>query len=153
MTCLLASACHSLPQPASSLSVADRSAERQLLSGFYFLEQNKWRWTAREFAAALKPPADAGRKGGRLVLHFFLPPAITQEFGPITLSAKLDNIFLTSQTYSQSGDHFYTRPIPAHLLDTSLIRVDFCLDKYLPPRGPGGRELGTVVTNLALISN
>src|ERR1700681_3194147 len=57
----------------STLGMADPAIAGQLLSGFYPVEENSWRWVARKFSVALKPPQNSGRNGARLTVHLYLP--------------------------------------------------------------------------------
>ena len=69
------SSCKRAPRPApagpdllSVVQVDDPAASAQLVSGFYSLEGNPWRWTAGKFSAELKPPSGAGENGAKLEL-------------------------------------------------------------------------------------
>lgn len=42
-------------QLASVVNVADPRAAIQLVSGFHALENDSWRWTARQFTVTLRP--------------------------------------------------------------------------------------------------
>src|ERR1035437_1340741 len=48
---------------ASTIHMGDPQAAPQLTSGFYGIEQNAWRWTARRFSLVLRPPFGASQKG------------------------------------------------------------------------------------------
>ncbi|MBV8817825.1 MAG: hypothetical protein JO022_05670 [Acidobacteriaceae bacterium] len=142
-------ACESMPEPESSIRMNDTKLAGQLLHGFYFIEGNGWRWTARMFSVALKPPGVAAN-GATLVLNLFVPPSQIQNVGSLTLHAAIDGHPLKSQTYAKPGAFEYTRDIPSELLDTNIVPIDFCLDKATPPSPQDGRELGVVVTAIAL---
>ena len=47
------------PALASMVATADPHAAAQLLTGFYGIEQNSWRWTAGRFSVVLRPPRTA----------------------------------------------------------------------------------------------
>ena len=44
------------PPLSSTIATADPRAAAQLVSGFYGVEQNSWRWTAGQFSVLLRPP-------------------------------------------------------------------------------------------------
>src|SRR5438477_724628 len=71
----------------SVVQMADPRGDVQLVSGFYSLEDNGWRWTAGKFSAELKPPPGAGENGAKLELKLNIPDVVVQQLGPITLSA------------------------------------------------------------------
>ena len=52
---------------------------------------------------------------------------------------------LPPETYTTAGDYFYVREIPASLLTGDSLRVDFQLDKAMPPSSADIRELGIIV--------
>jgi hypothetical protein len=130
--------------------MSDTKLAGQLIHGFYFVEGDRWRWTARSFSVALKPPGTAP-SGATLVLRLFVPPAQIETVGPLTLYAGIDGHALKPETYATPGTFEYTRDIPVELLDTNIVPVDFCLDKATPPSPREGRELGIIVTTVALI--
>jgi hypothetical protein len=145
---------HKAPQrPVSVLNTADRTITKQLVGGFYPIEANAWRWTARQFIVTLLPPPGSDKQGAKLELHFVIPDAQIAKLGPMTLSADVDDYSLTAETYSTGGEHDYTRDIPASLLRTNSVPVIFRFDKASPPTAADGRELGAVVSLIALQAN
>jgi hypothetical protein len=46
----------------------------------------------------------------------------------------------------EAGQYIYSREIPANLLTGDVARVDFSLDKTIPPTAADRRELGVVVS-------
>ena len=60
----------------SVVSVSDPAASAQLVRGFYGLEGGGWRWTAKQFEVALKPPAGAAQNGAKLSFHLNVPDPI-----------------------------------------------------------------------------
>ncbi len=151
----LLSGCHQARRsdPVSVIEVNDPALSKQLIGGFYKIEGNRWRWTARQFIVSLLPPPGSDQKGAKLSLHFFLPEDQVAKLGPMTLKAEIDDYSLGAETYSSGGDSYYTREIPASLLRTNRIPVIFSFDKAKPPDGADGRELGAVVTLISLIAN
>src|SRR6266853_3121588 len=65
--------CHQFKAPSSVLDMADPEITGQLITGFYPIEENSWRWVKRSFSVGLKPPENARRNGGRLTVHLYLP--------------------------------------------------------------------------------
>jgi hypothetical protein len=145
------SGCGAVAAPTSHLEMGDRTAPNQFIRGFYGVEGNGWRWTARAFSVALKPPVGAATGGGRLVMHLYAPKVQLQKLGPLTLYASIDGRALGLETYARPGFYNYVRHIPADLLDTNIVPIDFCLDKASPPSPDDGRELGLIVTSVALV--
>ena len=64
------------PQLSTEVQVADSSASAQLLSGWYSVERNSWRWTARKFTVILRPPIGSAAKGATLNFSFTVPDVV-----------------------------------------------------------------------------
>lgn len=138
-------------QLLSSLHMADPRAEEQLLRGFHQIEGGAggaWRWTERVFAVALKPPA-AGRLV-RLELTGRIAGLSIEKLGPITLSATIGGTAVGSETFSNEGDIAFSKPVAAELIEGGSVEVLFELDKALPPGDADARELGLVISSIAL---
>lgn len=131
---------------ATMLNVGDPHAATQLVKGFYPVENNQWRWTARSFTVSLHPPKQANQKGARLVLKFAIPDPVMAQLRPIKLAAKVNGLDLPTEEYTTPGDQTYTREVPASALSGDTITVDFLLDKFLPPSAADQRELGVIVS-------
>jgi hypothetical protein len=140
------------PQMRSVLNMGDPRIEPQLISGFYGVEEAAWRWTARQFSVALKPPFGSSQKGAKLTMKITVPPVIIEKLKNVSLSATAAGSPLPPETYTTAGDYFYVREIPASLLSGDTLRVDFQLDKAMPPSGADIRELGIIVLNIGLES-
>ncbi|MGA2601005.1 MAG: hypothetical protein ABSH09_28910, partial [Bryobacteraceae bacterium] len=134
----------------SAIEMANPATANQLLSGFYDLENNAWRWTARKFSVALETPPDAAQKGATLLLHFYIPDAQSKRLGPIALGAEINDAPLPPQTYTGPGRFTYSREVPSSVLQEQMIAVSFSLDKATPPSGAEARDLGVVVTSVEL---
>jgi len=145
--------CHQVKEPVSRLNVADVATSNQLLSGFWWLESNKFRWTAREFSVALQPPEGADSRGATLYLHLYIPNDQVEALGPLTLEGITEGQLLKSETYSKGGTYIYTREIPKNLMATSLLPVKFSFDTALPGDKSDGRELAAIVTEIDLQAN
>ena len=138
------------PPESSELQVADPLAARQLLSGWYPVEQNSWRWTAKNFAVILRRPVGAAKAGARLTLEFTLPDVVLSRLRSVTLRASIEGAPVAPETYRAVGKQTYARDVPASLLSRHTLRVDFALDKALPPNPADRRELGLIVDRVGL---
>lgn len=135
----------------STVNVADPRAEDQLLSGFHGVEQRAWRWSEKSFSVALQPPPAEGGQPVHLDLKFTVPDVVIDKVGPVTLSATVNGRELGSETYAEAGQHFlFTREIPADTLASGTARVDFEVDKALPPSELDTRELAVIISSIAL---
>jgi hypothetical protein len=128
------------------LHVADPRAGQQLVSGFHAIEQNAWRWTEEKFSVLLRPPREAAQKGALLSLKFSVPEAVSQKLGAMALEASIGGAPLGKESYTMPGEFTYSREVPAKLLAGESVRVDFALDKSLPPGEHDQRNLGVIVT-------
>ena len=138
------------PGMASTIHMGDPRIGNQLVSGFYGIEQNAWRWTGRRFSLVLRPPFGAAQKGATLQLRLTVPPVIVEKLKTIALSATIGGSTLPPETYTQPGDYTYTRDVAPELLAGESVRVDFELDKSMPPSGADLRDLGVVVLSAGL---
>ncbi len=133
------------PALSSVVATADPQAATQLISGFYGIEQNSWRWTAPRFGVALRPPRSASTNGATLQLRFTIPEVAMPRMKGVTLSAYVAGTALPPETYNQAGQFTYARDVPANLLNGESVRVDFAVDKTMAPTAADRRELGLVV--------
>jgi len=135
---------------ASTVHMGDPQVEAQLIGGFYGIEQSSWRWSGRRFSVALGPPLGAAQKGATLQLRLTVPPVVIEKLTTITLSATVGGSALPPETYTKAGDYTYTREVAPALLAGESVRVDFQLDKSMPPSGADLRDLGVVVLSAGL---
>jgi len=131
---------------ASVVATADPHAATQLLSGFYGIEQNAWRWTAGRFSVLLRPPRGAATKGAVLQLKFTIPETSMPKMKMLTLTGYVNGTPLAPETYAKAGQYTYSRDVPAALLPGDSARIDFSLDKTMMPEGADRRELGVVAS-------
>jgi hypothetical protein len=136
------------PALASTVHVADPRVASQLITGFYGIEGDSWRWTAGKFAVLLRPPRTGAKNGAILQLKFALPEPIIGALKMVSVSATLNGTTLPPQSYTQSGEYTYARDVPPNLLGGEAVKVEFALDKALPPSGSDQRELGLVVSSV-----
>lgn len=135
---------------APMVHAADPKAAFQLVKGFHEIEQNAWRWTMREFAVTLRPPAGAAERGAVLRLKFAIPEPVIAKLKMVTLTARAGGAALAPESYSKPGDYVYTREVPGSALAGDAVSVEFSLDKAIPPGEADQRELGVVVTSVGL---
>ena len=133
---------------ATIVSAGDPRASNQFVKGFYAIESESWRWTAKEFSVSLSPPRTAAQNGAVLVLEFSVPDAVIQKFKSITLAGAIGDFKLSPEKYTASGSYSYTRPVAASSLQGATVRADFSLDNALPPSGADSRELGIIVSQV-----
>jgi hypothetical protein len=68
----------------------------------------------------------------------------------MSLSASVNGTPLSPESYTLPGEFTYSRDVPANLLAGESAKVDFSLDKTMPPSGSDQRELGVVVSTVGL---
>jgi len=134
--------------PGSLVDMSDPRSSSQLLNGFYGIENQSWRWTAGKFSVMLRPPRTAALRGAVLVLHFATPEVVLTRLQSQTLTASIGGRALGSQTYTKPGEQTWSRDVAGDLLKGEMIKVDFALDKTLPPSASDNRELGVVVSSV-----
>ena len=139
------------PALAVVVRMNDPATSGQLLSGFYALEGNTWRWTGPKFSVALGAPPSAPRKGAGLVFNFDLPDASIAALKKITLTAAVGSVSMPAQTFATAGSHEYRCDVPASAFSQDKVRVDFSLDKSLKPEGDN-RDLGVVAMAIGLVA-
>jgi hypothetical protein len=139
------------------ISMNSSRTAKQLLTGFYGVEDGAWRWTAKTFSVALGVPAGAAAKGGKLTFRFVFPDPAIKALHTVTLSANVlspnvKDVALAPQTYSTTGEQVYAQDIPASNLASTSVRVDFSLDKAISPGQVDIRELGVIAKEVSLTS-
>lgn len=140
----------SAPRLLTAVDMGDVKGEKQLLGGFYAIEANAWRWTGKDFSVSLRPPTGAAAQGATLVFALSLPQVAIEKLHSITLSAAVNGTALAPETYSHDGQAEYKRDIPPRALSGDSVRIDFHLDKAMPPANGDRRELGVVARSVAL---
>jgi len=138
------------PELASTVHLGDPRVADQLVSCFHQIEANAWRWTARQFIVVLRAPAGSGQLGAGLQVHLTVPPVVIEKLSAITLSASIGDGALAPETYSKPGDYVYQRDVPANLIQSGAVRIEFQLDKSMPGGLVDQRELGIVVSSIGL---
>jgi len=138
------------PELASTVHLGDPRMADQLVSGFYQIEANAWRWSARKFVVVLRAPAGSGQLGAALAVDLTVPPVLIDKLSAVTLSAAIDGAPLAPETWTKPGEYVYRRDVPANLIRSAAVRVEFQVDKTLPPSSVDQRELGIVVSSVGL---
>jgi hypothetical protein len=138
------------PRLASVVHVADPKVEPQLVNGFYGIEGNAWRWTARQFSVVLRVPSGSAQGGAVLDLDLTVPQVTIDKLKSVTLSAAADGHPLPPETYTTSGQFHYKRDIAPGTLAGPSAKLEFQLDKTLPPANGDLRELGVIVASVGL---
>src|SRR5215469_11799566 len=134
----------------SVVSVSDPAASTQLVRGFYGMEAGAWRWTAKQFEVALKPPQSAADNGAKLSFHLNVPDAIIAKFGPVTLNGTVNGLALAPEIYSKPGNYVYAREVPAAALKSDAVVVQFSSDKGIAPSADDPRELALICVSIGL---
>ena len=140
----------------NALPMNDPGAEAQLESGFYGLESGSWRWAGPVFALKLMPPPNAAAKGAELHLNFTIPDAIFAKTGPMTVGASVNTpgvvgMPLQPEHYAAAGTYDYARDIDAGAFpQKGPLRIEFTVDKSIPPEGGDKRELSLIVSSVSL---
>ena len=138
------------PELASTVHLGDPRVADQLVSGFYQIEANAWRWSARKFAVLLRAPAGSGQVGAALAVHVTVPPVLIEKLSSVTLSATIDGTTLGPETWTRPGEYVYQRDVPANLIRGPAVRVEFEVAKTMTPGSVDQRELGIVVSSVGL---
>ena len=140
------------PRLASTVHMGDPTAAAQLVSGFHDIEGGSWRWTQKQFAVTLRPPAQAARQGAVLELHLTVPEPSIEALKSLTLTASVGGSTLAPETYRKAGAYTYRRDVNASLISGDAVRIDFQLDKAVAPGASDLRELGIVVESVGLVA-
>ena len=133
----------------TTVHVAHPAALSRLVAGFHRRDNDEWRWTKREFSIILDRPRGAAEHGAILVLRFDLPEPSLAILKSVNLSAAAGGVALPAQSYDHPGQWTYRQQVPAEAFQYDTLRVDFALDKAIPP-GADSRELGILVTTVGL---
>lgn len=137
----------------SVIRVAQPRTQRQLLEGFWQVENNAWRWTKHDFAVVLMPPPGASQKGATLEFRFALTPGLIEREKAVTLTASVGGVALPPDTYRAAGNCVFFRDVPAAAFAAGgPVRVAFTTDKYFPAGQLESRELAVVASSIGLVS-
>jgi hypothetical protein len=137
---------------ASTIYAGDPNVASHFAQGFYGIEDNAWRWTAKDFAVDLSPPLHSDQKGAQLVVKLAVPDGVIQKLSSVQLSGSVAGYKLEPQIYTKSGEFSYQRDVPPANLQDDVVRVKFSLDHALPPGDTDSRELGIIVSEIGLVA-
>lgn len=115
-----------------------------MVAGWHAPEDSGWRWTAREFKARLRV-----RQPGEysLEVELYVPEAIIQRYGEVTLSVAVNGELLAPHRYEIPGLYTYCRRVAVQREEALL---EFSLDHALPPDDADSRERGVIVADVRL---
>jgi len=133
---------------ATMVHTADPRVSSQLLKGFYEVEGAAWRWTMQKFSVSLRTPLNAAAAGAKLEVRLAVPEPVIQRLKSVTLTASVNGQPLPPQTYKKAGEAVFEAAVPASMLKSPAVTVDFALDRALPPGSVDARELGVVVSSI-----
>lgn len=135
---------------ASAVHAADPKAAMQLTKGFHPVEQNAWRWTLGRFAIAFAPPEGAAERGATLNVKISVPEPVLDRVKKTTLSASIQGSAVGSATYTSAGEQTFSADIPAALLKSDAVTVEFALDPFVAAGTMENRELGIIFVSSSL---
>jgi len=135
------------PRASNSVEMADPAQAAQLLSGFYDIEGGKSRWTARDFSVLLKVPAGGNAE---LSLKLYVPDVQIRNLGPISINAEVAGRELPGLTLSKPMEYIYSAGVDPAALRSGYVAVNFHLDKSSAGLNGDARDLGVIVTEVAL---
>jgi len=138
----------SAPRLASLVRMNDPNASAQLLSGFYSLENNSWRWTSGKFSVLLRTPLTAAQ-GAVVTFAFSLPDIVIRKLRKVVITASVNGTKLKSAEFDKPGANSFTADVPPALLTGESVKVDFTLDKTVPP-DVDKRDLGVVANSIGI---
>lgn len=135
---------------SAAIRMADPRDSAQLLSGFYNLEQNAWRWTSRQFSISLATPKSAAPTSGRLEFQFTLPDVAAADLAGVTISASVEGRSLGAYKAAKAGEQTAVFTVPQDIMKADALIVDFTLDKSIPRRDAETRDLGLIALGFRL---
>ena len=127
----------------------DPEAQNQLLSGFYGIENNSWRWTAGSFSVLLRTPPGSAQRGATLDFALSIPDSTIQKLGKLKLTGSTNGTVLNSAAYDAPGQYHFSADVPPAMLGADSTRIDFVLDKTIQPDGDK-RVLGVIANSFTL---
>jgi hypothetical protein len=139
---------------ASLFHTADPQSARQLVDGFYAPEAFG-RWTKPKFSLVLAVPHSPPLQDPALLVKLFVPDNEMAQVKSLSLACSVNGVALAPETFTAPGGQVYARSLPAAALSGDRLsgdrlRADFTLDKWMPGTKQDPRDLGIVVTVVAL---
>jgi hypothetical protein len=102
-----------------------------------------------QVSVLLRTPPGSAQSGATLNLAFNIPGAVTTQLNSVNLTALVNGMVLHAEEYKKAGPETLSADVRASLLATDSVKVDFVLDKSLPP-GADKRDLGIIATSVGL---
>ncbi len=142
---------HAAPSTFSNMvAVAAPGVAHQLVSGFYPVEDNAWRWTGKRFVVKLGAPSNTKSADATLRFKFTIPDVASKKYGKLGISCSAGAAQIPAQFFDRVGQHEFVATLPASALLESVVEITFTLDKSLPPTGSDQRELGVIAQQFSL---
>lgn len=113
-------------------------AEQQIVSGIYWLENDKWRWMGQKGMILLKSPGS----NATLWVRFYIPDQAPGR----TIAVKLNDRQVAEHTYAGPGNYEITEPVH---LEGDTATVTITIDKSFSIPGDQ-RQLGLILTEAGL---
>ena len=110
--------------------------------GWYEIEDDRWRWTAKSFSITVALPPD--RKLSEFALRFSIPDAVIANAGRVALSCRVEDEPAGSITCEAPETIEFRGVFPASALPGSLLTLNFCVDSAFLPENDS-RSLGVLV--------
>lgn len=145
-----ASAAPAVVPLVSVIDAGNPQQAAQFVRGFYGIEHDAWRWTAKNFTVTLRPFQGADTQGAKLQMKFVIADVMFNRVGAMTVDAKANGLDLGSQKFSKAGEAVYTRDVPPVALNGDTT-FEFSVDKGLPPTDKDPRELAVIVSSIGLV--
>lgn len=131
------------------VSVADAKLASQLVSGFYALENDAWRWTAPKFSFDLQAPFGASQRGAILFIRGSVPPVAVEKLGGQSVACEVGTESLAPEKLTRVGPFALIRDVSP--FDGTIVTVHCNVDPFLAPGANDKRELGVIVSSMALL--
>jgi hypothetical protein len=128
---------------------ADEKAAGQLLSGFFAVENNSWRWTGKRFRVAVRRPPDAATDGTTLEIDLSIPPPLLQHAPAVTVRCEVAGNRLPEARYDKPGNYTLSRELKTPLA-SPRVEIACEVDPTYKPGGADLRELGIIVAAIGL---
>ena len=128
----------------------DRIASSTSLdSGWYELEQGRWRWTAKNFCATVTRPQL--QEASELRMQLYVPQELFGLTNSVDLNVTVNGVELPRATYNAAGPYLYRASLPKSC-GTGDAAIECSLSHALTSFGADERELGIVVHSMELVA-
>jgi 2-polyprenyl-3-methyl-5-hydroxy-6-metoxy-1,4-benzoquinol methylase len=110
--------------------------------GWHEAEQGGWRWTERRFSMRLTSSVVGGT--GEIRMDLYVPEAALAGGEQLILRAVANGVSLPEERFGDAGPRAYVRRLPVSTSQAD-VRIDFTLNRALPPDADDPRERGIIV--------